>query len=106
MSATADFKIYEEYFSELGREDRVERINISISNLAATLQSHLLQTKVKYLENVRYLTSSIQIAQFFMFVRSKFRYTCIRICLVNAIYGSKILQHLLRILDHTLFRAV
>jgi hypothetical protein len=55
MSATADFKRYEEYFSELGREDRVERIYIS--NLAATLQSHLLQTKVKYLENVRYLTS-------------------------------------------------
>lgn len=55
MSATADFKRYEEYFSELGREDRVERIYIS--NLAATVQSHLLQTKVKYLENVRYLTS-------------------------------------------------
>lgn len=50
MSATADFKRYEEYFSELGREERVERIYIP--NLAATVQSHLLQTKVKYLENV------------------------------------------------------
>ncbi|KAG0553883.1 hypothetical protein M758_12G048900 [Ceratodon purpureus] len=49
MSATADFKRYEEYFSELGREERVERIYIA--NLAATVQSHLLQTKVKYLEN-------------------------------------------------------
>lgn len=56
MSATADFKRYEEYFSELGREEKVERIYIS--NLAAALQSHLLQTKVKYLENVSVVTSS------------------------------------------------
>jgi hypothetical protein len=39
MFATADFKRYEEYFSELGREERVERIYIP--NLAATVQSHL-----------------------------------------------------------------
>lgn len=56
MSATADFKRYEEYFSELGREERVERIYIS--NLAATVQSYLLQTKVKYLENVSCVASS------------------------------------------------
>jgi len=54
MSATADFKRYEEYFSELGREERVERI--FITNLAAAVQNQLLQTKVKYLENVSFVT--------------------------------------------------
>ena len=50
MSATADFRLYEDYFSELGREDKVERI--AIPHLASALQSTMLQTKVKYLENV------------------------------------------------------
>jgi hypothetical protein len=50
MSATADFQRYKEYFSELGKEDRLE--TIAIPNIASSLQSCLLRTKLKYLENV------------------------------------------------------
>ncbi|EFJ14408.1 hypothetical protein SELMODRAFT_423539 [Selaginella moellendorffii] len=48
MSATADFKRYENYFAELG--ETVEKV--AVSNLASKIQQHLFQCSVKYLDQV------------------------------------------------------
>ncbi|XP_024533636.1 zinc finger CCCH domain-containing protein 4-like [Selaginella moellendorffii] len=51
MSATADFKRYENYFAELG--ETVEKV--AVSNLASKIQQHLFQCSVKYLDQVLYI---------------------------------------------------
>ncbi|KAG6552670.1 hypothetical protein Mapa_005617 [Marchantia paleacea] len=57
MSATADLLKYENYFKDIDRGERVEKI--AIQNLAGKLQSMILNTKVSYLEQVVKLLGNV-----------------------------------------------